>query len=525
MTGCGIAVDAATRGLRVALVERDDIASGTSSKSSKMVHGGLRYLQQREFRLVYENLHERQRLLRNAPHLVSPLPFLIPLFGRDGIVAKTVARSYKVALWLYDLTGGVRIGKRHKEITRADVVQHLPQLDVASLVAGFLYFDARGDDARVALALARTAADHGAVVVNYAPVTNLLRDGTGRVIGATVTPHGPDDSFSPIDVHARVVVNAAGVFGDDVTSLDHEHPVRTVTPAKGVHLSVPRDRLTTDIGAVLPVLADKRSIFVVPWEEGGYVFIGTTDTPFEGSLDEPFCERDDVAYLLEAVNTFTSADLTLDDVTGVWAGLRPLLKPQSGETASERTADLSRRHRVGTGDDGVIIVTGGKWTTYRKMAQDAVNELARQIPGSGKSHTKKLALHGACTTPLPLPGCDATRSTWLWHRYGTDAPALAALINERPELGEQIIATLPYLAAEVIYAAREEYALCLEDIFLRRTRAHLIDHAASLCAAPYVAGLLSKELRWSAARLTQELRDYEDLVHRERQRAGLTALS
>ena len=372
MTGTGVALDAASRGLRVALVEKDDFASGTSSKSSKMAHGGLRYLQQREFRLVYENLAERQRLLDNAPHLITPLPFLIPLFGHEGVVSKTVARSYSWALWLYDLTGGYRIGKRHRRIGRHEALEHLPSLHTDRLVAGFLYYDARGDDARVALTLARTAAlSFGAVAANYAPVDGFLHDEAGRVIGARVAPRrmGDEPDRDPIDVRANVVVNATGVWADEVRSLDEGDEPASLRPAKGIHITVPRSRLDCDIAAVIPVPKDKRSVFVVPWPEADLVYVGTTDTDYQGSLEDPECTPDDVDYLLDAVNGSTSAALTRADVTGVWAGLRPLLAPRGGRRISARTADLSRRHSVHTSASGVITVTGGKWTTYRKMAR------------------------------------------------------------------------------------------------------------------------------------------------------------
>ena len=339
-----------------------------------MVHGGLRYLQQNEFGLVYENLHERQRLLRNAPHLVSPLPFLIPLFGKVGMVSKTVARAYKTALWLYDLTGGWRIGKRHRNIDRREVVEHFPNLDVSALVAGFVYYDARGDDARVALTLAKTAADHGAVVANYAEATRFLHDASGRVTGAIVTPRAPGEAEVSFEVSARVVVNAAGVWADEVSWLEEGVTEQTISPAKGVHISVPSERLPCDIAAVIPVPKDKRSIFVVPWYESPYTFLGTTDTAYDGPIDDPRCEAEDVDYLLDAINALTSAQLTRGDVTGVWAGLRPLIKPAAGKKVSARTADLSRRHKVETSAEGVVLVTGGKWTTYRKMAEDAVDE-------------------------------------------------------------------------------------------------------------------------------------------------------
>ena len=521
MTGTGVALDAASRGLSVALIEAEDFASGTSSKSSKMVHGGLRYLQQREFRLVYENLHERQRLLKNAPHLVSPLPFLIPLFGKDGVVAKSVSRAYKSALWLYDLTGGVRIGKRHKQISKDQVLAHLPSLDVSRLVAGFLYYDARGDDARVALTLAQSAADHGAVCVNYAPATGLIRDARGRVTGATVTARNEDGGLgAPFAVPARVVVNAAGVFVDEVSSLDHHEVIESLTPAKGVHVTIPSHRLSVDIGAVIPVVEDKRSIFVVPWEEGGYVFLGTTDTAYEGPLHDPACEPEDVAYLLNAVNALTSANLTPDDVTGTWAGLRPLLKPTEKKKYSARTADLSRRHRVETTPDGMVLITGGKWTTYRKMAEDTVDEIARQIPGLAKCRTQSLALHGAPVKKATTG--ESSRQKYLFHRFGSFADQVDKLIADDERLGERIVPTLPYVMAEVVYAARFEMAQTLDDVLARRTRLRLIDARASLEAAPRVAAVLGNELGWSAARLSRELENYEALVSTDLSRAGLS---
>jgi glycerol-3-phosphate dehydrogenase len=275
ITGAGVALDAASRGLRTALVERDDFASGTSSKSSKMVHGGLRYLQQRDFRLVYEALHERQRLLENAPHLVAPLPFLIPLFGKDGMVNKSVARAYATALTLYDLTGGLRIGKRHRRIGRAETLAHLPTLRTDRLVAGFIYYDARADDARLTLTIARTAAlDHGAVIANYTDVRGLVTDASGQVKGARVRPavprtagatlDGGDGATGEFEVRAHVVVNATGVWADDVRALDEPLHPHSIRPAKGIHITVSRSKLPADIAAVIPVPRDRRSIFVVP---------------------------------------------------------------------------------------------------------------------------------------------------------------------------------------------------------------------------------------------------------------------
>ena len=397
ITGAGVALDAASRGLRTALVEKDDFASGTSSKSSKLVHGGLRYLQQNEFRLVYENLAERQRLLENAPHLVSPLPFLIPLFGRDGVVNRGVARVYRTALWLYDLTGGVRIGRRHEKVTRAQALAHMPNLQADRLVAGFLYWDARTDDARLTLTVLRTAVlDHGAVAANHVRATALTTGPDGRVDGATVTSE-EGESF---DIRASVVVNAAGVWADDVRALDEGQNPHSIRPAKGIHITVPEAAFPCDIAAVIPVRQDHRSIFVVSW--GDQVYLGTTDTEWDGPLDDPSCLPEDVDYILDAANAITTKPIGRDDITGIWTGLRPLLAPVEGKHApSERTADLSRRHTVRVSPEGMVTVTGGKLTTYRKMAEDTV-DAALGVLGrkAGPCVTKSLRLRGATGRPV-----------------------------------------------------------------------------------------------------------------------------
>ncbi len=523
VTGAGVALDAASRGLRTALVEKGDFASGTSSKSSKMVHGGIRYLQQREFRLVYENLTERQRLLDNAPHLVSPLPFLIPLFGRDGMVSKAVARSYSSALWMYDLTGGWRIGERHKEVTKSQALGHLPTLDTEHLVAGFLYFDARADDARLTLTLARTAAlEFGAAVANYTPAVRLTSDWGGRASGAVVRPEFGDGD--ELEVRARVVVNASGVWADAVRTLDEGANPRAIRPAKGVHVTVPAERLPCDVAAVIPVPHDRRSIFVVPWPETDLVYLGTTDTDYSGPLDEPACTPEDVDYLLDAANAITTSHLTRADVTGVWAGLRPLLvPPKQGGHVSERTSDLSRRHTVHTSRHGVVTVTGGKLTTYRKMAQDTVDAVVRELgqsPARRRCVTKNLALRGA-TTKTRDPVSMAQPGARLLGRYGTESERVVALADGHPELLEPTIAGLPYTGAELLYAAREEMACTLADVLARRTRASIQRTRAAVDAAPAVAALLAAELGWDADRTAEEVAAFTGSCQKELLTAGL----
>ena len=523
ITGAGVALDAASRGLRSALVEKGDFASGTSSKSSKMVHGGIRYLQQREFRLVYENLAERQRLLDNAPHLVTPLPFLIPLFGRDGVVSKTVARSYSSALWMYDITGGWRIGERHREVGRDEALAHLPTLTTDHLVAGFLYFDARADDARLTLTVLRTAAfEYGAAVANYTPVVRLTTGGDGAVNGAIVRPDDGGES-GDLAVRAKVVVNATGVWADEVRTLDEGYDPHAIRPAKGVHVTVPRDRLPCDIAAVIPVPKDKRSIFVVSWPGTDLVYLGTTDTDYRGPLDDPACTPEDVDYLLEAANNVTTSQLTRADVTGVWAGLRPLLAPAKGGHVSERTADLSRRHTVSVSHHGVVTVTGGKLTTYRKMAQDTVDAVVGRLgesPRRRRCVTKSLPLIGA-TTKTRDPVALAQPHGRLLGRYGTEAAAVLDLTRDRPELLEPVVPGLPYTGAELVYAAREEMARTLDDVLSRRTRAVIQLAHATMSTAAKAAALIASDMGWDAKEAADEAARFSESCQKELLTAGL----
>jgi glycerol-3-phosphate dehydrogenase len=515
VTGAGVALDAAGRGLRTALVERDDFASGTSSKSSKLVHGGLRYLQNGDVRLVYEALRERQRLRRNAPHLVRLLPFLIPIFSKDGLINPKIARALGSAMWMYDLTGGARIGKLHRRLKKAQAVEHMPTLPEGRLAGAYLYYDAAADDARLTLALARTAAlRHGAVVANHARVVELVHGDGGAVEGAVVEADG-----ERIEVRARCVVNAAGVWSDDVRALDEGTHPDSIRPAKGIHITVPWEKVRNDIAVVVPVPKDKRSVFVVPWLPNGdgtyqLTYIGTTDTDYDGPLDDPQCTPDDVAYLLGAINLAVREPLGPDDVLGTWAGLRPLVKAAS----SGRTADLSRRHKVARSPNGMVSVTGGKLTTYREMAEDTVDEVVRHLDGlprsARRSRTRRERLVGAAGAPAGTPA-------HLADRYGDEARAVQALVDADPDLGRPLVEGLPYLRAEAVHAVRAEMARTVDDVLSRRTRARLQARDASAAAAPDVAALLASELGWTKARATREAKAYVALVEAERAAPGL----
>jgi len=510
ITGAGVALDAATRGLRTALVERGDFASGTSSKSSKLVHGGLRYLQQREVTLVYEGLAERQVALRNAPHLVRVLPFLIPVLTRDGVISRRLARALGGALWMYDLTGGLRIGKRHKRVTPDQAVGHMPTLRSELVAGGYLYYDAHTDDARLTLTLCRTAAAYGAAVSNYAGVTSLRKDGDGRVRGARVQADGEE-----VEVRADVVVNAAGVWADDVRALDEPAHPNSIRPGKGVHITVPWSKVRNDIAVVVPVAKDRRSVFVVPW--GDLTYVGTTDTDYDGPLDDPECTPDDVAYLLRALNAVMAEPVDESDVLGTWAGLRPLLRTAT----NARTADLSRRHAVRRSSSGVVTVTGGKLTTYRRMAADTVDEVDRILGKRRRCRTKRLKLLGADGYEAPVETNETSRHEHLAVRYGTEAALVESLVDDDHELGEPLVPGLPYLKAEAVHAARREMARTLDDVLARRTRARLLARDDSAAAADDVATLVGRELGWDDAEQARQVKEYRAAAAAERDAADL----
>ena len=503
ITGAGVALDAAARGLRTALVERHDFAAGTSSKSSKLVHGGFRYLQQREFRLVYEALYERQRVLENAPHLVRVLPFLVPVLRHGGVIDRRLARLLGTALWAYDVTGGLRIGKRHARVSIDDAVAHMPTIARERLAGAYVLYDAQADDARLTLAIARTAATRGAVVVNYTRVVEFAKHG-GRVVGARVEVDG-----DVLDVRARCVVNATGVWADDVRTLDEGAQAASIRPAKGVHITLPWNKVRNDIAAIVPVAADGRTVFVVPW--GDFTYVGTTDTEYDGPLDDPACTTADVAYLLGALNGIVREPLGPADVTGTWAGLRPLL---TGAHRA-RTADLSRRHAVRVSPSGVVTVTGGKLTTYRRMAADAVDAAAKGLGRSvGRSPTKRLRLVGG-------EGFEAeSEPDHLAGRYGTEAGAVLDLVRADPALGEPLVPGLPYLNAEAVYAVRHEMARTLSDVLDRRTRARLLDRDAAETAAPAVAALVASDLGWSDEQIAAEVAAYRASIDTEREQSS-----
>ena len=432
ITGAGCALDAAARGLRVALVERADFASGTSSKSSKLVHGGLRYLQQGELRLVYEALAERQRLTHNAPHLVHMLPFLLPIFHEGGFINRRAARGLGLAMWAYDLTGGFRYGRLHKRITTAEALQDFPTLDAAKVDSAYVYYDAQADDARLTLAILRTAAAEGAVIANYTAFVRIrdsqqsqagrAQTAAGGLVGVrTVIIRADGEDY---ELHTRTIINATGVWSDELRRTDDPGAAPRMRPAKGIHLTVPHEMVRNRVAAVIPVPGEQRTVFVVPW--GKHTYVGTTDTDFSGPLDDPRCTEEDVDYLLRTLTSALTTRFERSHVLGTWAGLRPLIA--TGGAARSKTSDLSRHHVVEVSPSGFITVAGGKLTTYRKMAADTVDEVMNQLGRHGRSLTEDLQLVGA-------DGVD--RGAALPHlvgRYGSEAAAVEALAVTDPTL-------------------------------------------------------------------------------------------
>ena len=513
ITGLGVALDAASRGLSVGLVEKDDFSSGTSSKSSKLIHGGLRYLQQGEIGLVYEALHERQRLVRNAPHLVSVLPFMIPILTRDGVISKKIARALGSALWMYDLTGGWRIGKLHRRLKSDEAFDHMPTMNKEKLAGAYLYFDAAADDSRLCVAIARTAAKHGAALANYCSVQKITHDSNGRANGAIVRTV-ENEEFA---ITSRCVVNAAGVWADNIRKADEGTDPHSIRPAKGIHITVPWKMVRNDIAVVIPVRRDKRSLFVVPWVSNGdgtyqYTYVGTTDTDFAGSVDESQSSHDDIEYVLEALNQSVNGNITADDVTAVWSGLRPLVRNEDGTTATGKTADLSRKHQVRVSATGVVSIAGGKLTTYRKMAEHTVDEVLKQVGKKTACKTKRLRFVGATAKSSKKLDREALH---LYQRFGSEAQTIQQLIAGDASLAEPLIVGLPYLRAEAIFAVRFEMARTLDDILSRRTRARIINRPASLASARAVAKLMASELQWDDAEVERQVANYVDSCAKE----------
>ncbi|MET0929586.1 MAG: glycerol-3-phosphate dehydrogenase/oxidase [Aeromicrobium sp.] len=518
VVGGGAALDAATRGLTVGLVEARDFASGTSSRSSKLIHGGLRYLEMLDFRLVAEALGERSLLLdRLAPHLVHPVPFIYPLTHRVW------ERFYAGAgVALYDsmalLSGRSRGVPHHRHLTRRGARRLMPALRKDALVGALHYYDGQVDDARHTMFLSRTAAAYGAHVASRTRVIGLVRDGD-RVVGARVKDL---ESSREFDVRAKQVVNASGVWTDETQSFAGERGQFHVRASKGVHLVVPRDRIRGESGLILRT--EKSVLFVIPW--GRHWIIGTTDTDWSLSKDHPAASRSDIDYLLDHVNTVLVEPLTHADVEGVYAGLRPLL---AGE--DEATSKLSREHAVGTSVKGLVVIAGGKYTTYRIMAKDAVDAAVHGMSTQLDRHAPS-----SVTEDVPLLGADGYEAMWnqrhmiarssglgagriehLLHRYGSLIAEVLDLIEEQPDLAGPLTGADDYLRAEIVYAASHEGARHLDDAIARRTRISIETFDRGVDVAEEVALLMGGVLGWTEEQRANEVDHYLKRVQAERE--------
>ncbi len=487
-TGLGVAVDASSRGYRTLLLEQADFAQGTSSRSTKLIHGGVRYLQQGNISLVLEALRERGLLRQNAPHLFKNLPFIVPNY------AWWEGPFYGIGLKVYDvMAGDLGLGPS-KHLSREEVLERIPTLEPEGLHGGVIYHDGQFDDARLAINLAQTVADLGGVALNYMKVTTLLKN-RGIIHGVEATDL---ESGIDLELHARVVINATGIFTDRICRMDSPQAPQLVAPSQGVHLILDRSFLPGDSAIMVPHTDDGRVLFVIPWHDRALV--GTTDTPLPEPQLEPIPLEEEVDFLLEHTARYLTKDPTREDVLSMFAGIRPLVK--SGE--NENTAALSRDHLLVVAPSGLVTITGGKWTTYRKMAEDTVNEaaLVASLPLQ-RCRTESLRLHGW------LKNAQAMHP---WEMYGSDAPKLQALIKERREYAQPLHPKLPYSRAEIVWAAREEMARTVEDVLSRRTRSLLLDARASIEAAPAAAELLARELKKNRRWQREQVEAFRELA-------------
>ncbi len=503
-SGLGAALDAAARGHRVALIERDDFAKGTSSRSTKLVHGGVRYLKQGDISLVRSALHERGHLRRNAPHLVHDLAFIIPSYSWWERM------YYAFGMTLYDRLAGKWSFGRSQMLSHAETVGHLPTVETAKLAGGVLYHDGQFDDSRLAINLAQTAAEHGAVLANYCACAGLRKEG-GAVTGVLARD---GETGAEFEIRARVVINAAGAFVDQVRGFDEPGGAPLVAVSQGVHVVLPKKFLPGTSALMVPKTADGRVLFAIPWHDR--VVVGTTDTPGMAASAEPRALPAEVDFIMEHARKYLACDPAESDVLSVFAGLRPLVK----RGGAGNTAALSRDHTIVISPSKLVTLTGGKWTTYRKMAEDVITQ-AEKVAGLAPkpSPTAELPIHGAPevgrVSDPPSHTQDAkgrvTDPPYL-SIYGSDADAIASLSKSNPALDAPLVAGLPMRQSEVLWHARHEMARTVEDVLARRTRVLLLDARGSIAAAPTVARLLARELGRDEAWIDAQVHAYAALA-------------
>jgi len=468
-TGLGIAVDAASRGCKTILLEKYDFAKGTSSRSTKLVHGGVRYLQQGNIKLVMEALKERGLLKKNAPHLVKNQSFVIPNY-------KWWENSfYGVGLKVYDwMAGSLGLGPSQL-LNKEETLALVPNLDQDGLRGGVLYHDGQFDDARLAIHLAMTAADHGAVVINYMSVESLMKE-NGKVCGVIAKDSLEKKEYQ---IKAKAVINATGIFSDSIAKLDDKNAEPLISHSQGIHLVFDKEFLLSDTAIMIPRTDDGRVLFAVPWHNK--IIVGTTDTPVSSASEEPIAMKEEIDFVMQHIHRYLKKDPSYNDIRSVFAGLRPLVKSNSKITSA-----ISRDHHIAVTDSELISITGGKWTTYRKMAED-VMEIAIHKAGMSEKEcmTKHLPIHGYKENnnyAAPL------------YYYGVDEIEIKAILKKDKSLGELIHLSLPYIKAEIIWAVQNEMCMTVEDALSRRTRALLLDAKAAIESASLVANMMAKEM-------------------------------
>lgn len=490
-SGMGVALDAVSRGLSVVLLEKSDFAKGTSSRSTKLLHGGVRYLAQGDVLLVFEALRERGMLLQNAPHLTHLQPFIIPIYTWFDRI------QYSLGLKIYDwMAGSLRLGKS-KFISIQETIDRLPTILRKNLKGGVIYYDGQFDDARLALNLAQTANSEGACMLNYMQVTALIKDQNGQLTGLEAMDQLTNTSYP---IQARMIVNATGVFADKILQLDDPEAKSMIQPSQGIHLVVEQDFLGGNNALMIPKTKDGRVLFAVPWL--GKLVLGTTDTLRQKPKLEPEALEREIDFVLETAGGYLTKKPTRADVLAVYAGLRPLARPKEGST---KTKEISRSHKVIISKSGLVTLTGGKWTTFRKMGEDTVNYFT-QITGQNlqKSTSASLKIHGYTQSP----------DDGHWAMYGTDAEAIQQLTLKNPNWSTRIHPKYPYTEAEVIWAVREEMAMKLEDVLSRRIRLLVLDAQAAIDIAPQIAKLMANELGKNDDWIEKQVADFQKLTQK-----------
>ncbi len=491
-SGIGIALEAASRGYSVVLLEKSDFVKSTSSKSTKLVHGGVRYLAQGDIALVREACVERGRLLLNAPHLVRNQTFVIPTFGWfDEFL-------YTAGLTVYDLMAGRYSMGRSRRISKENVIGRLPSVTRNKLTAGVLYHDGQFDDARLAVNVLQTAADYGAVAVNYMPVEDLLKDTTGRIKGVKARDLLSGREYN---IGGRAVINATGVFADEIMRMDKPGMPPTMRPSQGIHLVVNKSFLPGDDAVMIPKTDDGRVLFAVPWH--GKVVIGTTDTPIEKPSLEPVALEEEIEFILSTAGKYLEKAPQRSDILSMFAGLRPLAAAKNSN--GKKTREISRSHKIIVSSGGLMTIIGGKWTTFRKMAEDMVSRAEKfyRWPRT-RSVTKNMKIRGY------EEGVDISDP---WYYYGADRKAMAELVREYPVLDDYLSEKLFIKKVQVVWAVREEMAVTVEDVLSRRTRVQLLDAAESLRIAGETAHIMAGELGKDEHWIEEQLKSYEQVTH------------